>query len=159
MNMVASQSTISIHKSPAMTRKEMKRVARSHPGCTPFQQLVHSWVEPTWFLGIASTVRSLISGRATRRLWYKKLSSHFEARSLLHRTHKDTTKDAATMPKHTISYQYMTSAIDTPTWTFPTMQTLEIEMFEVKAEYHHHWLHLRTCLDGTEKLEGLMREC
>ena len=120
MNMVASHSTISLHKSPAMTRKEMKRVARSHPGCTAFQQLVHSWEEPTWFPGIATTVRSLISCRATRRLWYMMLSSHFEASSLLHSTQKDTTRDAATMPRHTISYQQMTSAIASPHLDLPS---------------------------------------
>lgn len=108
--MEASHSTMSQDKNPAKIANEAKRVSTSHPGCTPLQQLVHSWFDPTWAFGVARTNPSA-SGRAVNRLSYALSSSDLDAASFLHNTHKDPMKAATTMPKHMKSYQYTTKAM------------------------------------------------
>lgn len=117
--MDASQSTISHAKNPAMATNDTNRVSKSHLGCTPRQQLVHSWEVLTWPLGSALTSTSL-SGLDTRRLSYTVLSSVLEP-SFPHSTHRAPKKAIPTMPKQTKSYQYTSSAMVTKVgpWKYP----------------------------------------
>lgn len=110
MKTLAFQSAMSHERNPAMARNDTSRVARSQPGCIPFQQLVHRQSVPTWpsvwpWTGLRRPTRRLSSASSANPELLPLPPS------FLYRTHSEPRKATPTMPKHTKSYHSTSSAI------------------------------------------------